>query len=312
VKDLVIRPLDADETDLFLSYSGDRVPDVGVEWRRDYRETLEAGQYRPEWTWVALRGGEVVARAAWWGFPTSSEPLTLDWFEPGTGPDRVEIGARLLGTAYRQLGADDGERPPFHLFLPPGWRDIPAARAAADARVAAAERAGLTPFVERLRFTWTADEGQPPRSTRLVFRAGDDAEILDAVRRSIDGTLDAITRQDVARQGTEYAARAIVEELAEFPSPREWWRLAYMPDGDLVGVTIPARNFTNPVIGYIAVLPEKRGHGYSDDLLSEATAVLVENGADLVNADTDLGNTPMAASFRRCRYRNTGIRLVLQ
>ncbi|GAA5185569.1 hypothetical protein GCM10023322_29870 [Rugosimonospora acidiphila] len=24
------------------------------------------GEYRPEWTWIALRDGTVVARAAWW------------------------------------------------------------------------------------------------------------------------------------------------------------------------------------------------------------------------------------------------------
>jgi ribosomal protein S18 acetylase RimI-like enzyme len=261
---------------------------------------------------VALRGGEVIARAAWWAFPSSPRPLTLDWFEPGTGPDRVEVGARLLRAAYASFGTDDGERPAYHLFLPPGWRDIPAARDAADARVAAAEKAGLTPFVERLRFSWTRDDDAPPRSDRLVFRPAGDEEILDAVRRSLHGTLDAISRQDAARQGRDFAASAIVDELGEFPSPRDWWRLAYTPGGELVGVTIPARNYTAAVIGYIAVVPEQRGHGYADDLLAEATRLLMEHGADLINADTDLGNTPMAASFRRCGYRNTGIRLVLQ
>lgn len=63
--DLVIRPLTAGEEDLFES-----LPDPGIvgfaAFGDTYTEMAAAGQYRPEWTSIALREGVVVARAAWW------------------------------------------------------------------------------------------------------------------------------------------------------------------------------------------------------------------------------------------------------
>jgi RimJ/RimL family protein N-acetyltransferase len=52
----------------------------------------------------------------------------------------------------------------------------------------------------------------------------------------------------------------------------------------------------DPVIGYIAVVPEQRGHGYAYDLLAEATRLLAAEGADRIVAGTDVTNTPMAAT----------------
>jgi RimJ/RimL family protein N-acetyltransferase len=95
------------------------------------------------------------------------------------------------------------------------------------------------------------------------------------------------------------------------PGPREWWRLAFTSDGELVGISMPSRNFEDDVIGYIGVVPEQRGHHYADDLLAEATAILAELGSQRVTADTDTTNTPMAASFERAGYRNVGIRIVM-
>lgn len=62
--DLVVRPLVAGEEELFLSLTEPAL--VGVQSiGRDYRELTQLRQYRPEWTWVALRDERVVARAAW-------------------------------------------------------------------------------------------------------------------------------------------------------------------------------------------------------------------------------------------------------
>jgi len=52
----------------------------------------------------------------------------------------------------------------------------------------------------------------------------------------------------------------------------------------------------------LAVVPEHRGHGYACDLLAEATHLLVSEGADRIVADTDVTNTPMAATFAKARY----------
>jgi RimJ/RimL family protein N-acetyltransferase len=96
------------------------------------------------------------------------------------------------------------------------------------------------------------------------------------------------------------------------PSPREWWRLAFTQDGELVGLTVPGRNYAAPVIGIVGVVPEQRGHGHAYDLLVEATHLLVEEGVDEITADTDTTNTPMAATFARAGYPITQERVYLK
>ena len=86
--------------------------------------------------------------------------------------------------------------------------------------------------------------------------------------------------------------------------------MAYTPDGKLVGFTIPSANEDTPVIGYLGVVPEMRGHGYARDLLAEATRILADQGASRVRADTDVTNLPMAATFDRTGYRNFAVRLI--
>ena len=111
--DLVIRPLRAGEHTLFQSMP--EPPTVGMALLgRDFAETMAARQYRPEWTWVALDGDTVIARAAWWGGPDDSAPVALDWFDPGADP---MVGAQLLRAASFTVD--------YHLMLPPDWRDVP-------------------------------------------------------------------------------------------------------------------------------------------------------------------------------------------
>jgi hypothetical protein len=111
LSDLLFRPLQADELDLFNRYRTPPTAGVGAR-SRSFDEFVARGDYRPEWTWVALRGGEVVARAAFWAPPGFSHPFSLDWFDPGVGPDRVEVGAALVRAMYDAVATlDDGARP---------------------------------------------------------------------------------------------------------------------------------------------------------------------------------------------------------
>lgn len=299
---LELRPLTAGEEHLFLSITEPAL--VGIQaFGRDYLETVELGQYRPEWTWVALRDGTVVARAAWWAGPEDDEPKALDWLDFLDGED--EAAADLI----RKAGFDAE----YCLLLPPRWRDRPDVRAAAERRIDVAERAGMSPFVERLRYRWTPDDGLPPRPGRLVFREEpDDDRIFDVLKRIVVGSLDAHEAQAREKDGVDAAARDEMEFLNWMPSPREWWRLAYTPDGDLVGLAVPGRNYNGPVVGIIGVVPEHRGHGYAYDLLVETTHVLVEAGADVITAETDTTNTPMAANFAKAGYPITQERVYLK
>ncbi|MGS2613227.1 GNAT family N-acetyltransferase [Micromonospora sp. LZ34] len=288
--DLVIRPLTAGEEALFDSLPHTKL--VGrAAFGDTYSEMAADGQYRPGWSWVALRAGTVVARAAWWGGPDDESPLALDWFD---FTDR-EAAVRLLRTA--PLRAE------YSLSLPPGWRDDPTVRAEAQARIDAAIDAGMAPLVERYRYRWTPECGLPARPGRLEFRPEpDDAVILDVLRRVGEGSLDAHTRHTAAEHGPDAAAREELDLLRWLPSPRDWWRLAWTPEGELVGITVPARNHSDPIVGFVGVVPEQRGHGYAYDLLVEATHLLVEAGVEVIVAATDQTNHPMAAAFARAGY----------
>jgi RimJ/RimL family protein N-acetyltransferase len=266
--------------------------------------------YRPGWVWIAERDGRVVARAAFWGPADAERPWQVDRFDPGTGPDRVEVGAELLRRAYAALSPADGDRPPYQLRLPVDWRDRPDARADAEDRIAAARSAGLVPFVERISVTWKPAYGLPPRPGRLRFQPGaEDADtVRDVLGRICTDTLDAYAKRDVERYGLAKAVEVTVEELEEMPNGTGWerWRIARTPDGEVVGIVLGSRNPSAATIGYMGVVPEHRGHHYSDDLVIEALHVFTEAGETLVNDATDVGNAPMAASFERCGYVVTG------
>ncbi|WP_086789164.1 GNAT family N-acetyltransferase, partial [Crossiella equi] len=262
----------------------------------------------------AQDGERVLARARWWGFAHGEHPLSLDYLHlhPDVA-DPAALAGDLIAAAHAGFRARGmTELPDYHLKLPLGWREDPAAVAAVAVRRAAAARAGLTDENERLRFEWTPEAGVPNTTSRLVFRPEpDDDVVLPVFRALVEGSLDVATRRGVAASGAEALAR---DDLAfyrdEMPAPREWWRLAYAGD-ELVGLAIPSRNPHNAVVGYLGVLPEHRGNGYIHEVLAHITRHHAELGVPRVLADTDTVNRPMAAAFERGGYRNIEMRLVL-
>ncbi|MEV7083181.1 GNAT family N-acetyltransferase [Streptomyces sp. NPDC093516] len=279
----VIRALDASDAALF-----DTLPDpLGA------REGHRLTRHRPDWKRVALRDGRVVARGAWWGGPHDTEPLNVNWFD--VAPGEEEAGAALLRSAPWQVELE--------LNAPAGWRDDPALRDAAEARITAARKAGYELLVERLLYRWTPALGLPERPGRLEFRAEpDDAVFFDALRRIHSATLDAHALKAIEEGGLDWAAQEELDFFHWCPSPREWWQVAYTPEGETAGIHIPAHNPSGPCIGFIGVLPDQRGRGYAYDLLAECTHFLVERGAEFVTAATDRGNVPMAANFAKAGF----------
>jgi RimJ/RimL family protein N-acetyltransferase len=278
------------------------------------RRRLDDGQYHHGLTWIAEDDGQVLARAIWWLPPGGTYPRALDCLlVTDSVPDRAGLAADLLGAAHRAFGGR-GMRglPSYHIFLPTAWRERPEAVAALAWRQQAARRAGLTGELERLRFEWTPAAGLPARTGRLDFRPEPDDEVfLDAFRRVADGSLDATTVAGRAALGDERQAREAMRYYLGMQGPRDWWRLAYTPQGGLAGLAIPSRNPDGPVVAYLGVVPELRGRGYVDDVLAEITHLLAETGARQIQADTDVGNRPMAAAFERAGYRNHAVRMVL-
>lgn len=300
--DLTMRPITGrEELDLFS-----RLPYVLNE---EMADDLAAGRRRPEWMWVALRGDSLLARAAWWSRSADDAPLILDILDiddSASDSDRVGIGVRLLHAAMAAT-LPNGSRPPeYSRFVPPDWRENAVTRQAVEDRMAVLERTGARLFVERLRLEWRPDSPVPEPNGRLAFRPLRDGEELVALMsRVLDGTLDAHSRDSLARMSVhEAAVRHYEGELARYASPRDWWRIATLADGEPVGFVVPARNDYNAIIAYIAVLPSHRGNGYIDEILAEGTRILAAQHVPRIRASTDLGNVPMANAFQRAGYVN--------
>ena len=194
-----------------------------------------------------------------------------------------------------------------------GWRSDPAVMAAFGWRRDAAARAGLSDELERIRFEWSPDAGLPRPSGRLVFRPEPDDDVfLDVFRQIAVGSLDVMTRREVATLGPDRQAREDMDIYLAMPGDRDWWRLAYRAaDGQLAGMILPNRNTDGAVVGYLGVIPGLRGRGYINDLVAQTTRFHAGRGEARIAATTDIANRPMVTAFGHAGYRAYGIRYVL-
>ncbi|MGC2192508.1 MAG: GNAT family N-acetyltransferase [Candidatus Dormiibacterota bacterium] len=297
--DLTIRPIvDAKELDLFLTLS--------YVLDGELADDLASGRRRPEWLWVALRGGRVVARAGWWGSGDDPEPSVLDVLDVSEDADRVDVGVELLRTASAKLFPAGTNPPDYIRFIPTDWREHSGSRQIVEERMAIAARTGAQLLVERLRLEWRPGTAISAPSGRLAFRpVGDDADLVDLMTLVMDGTLDAHSRADLTRMSArEGAVRHFEDELANYRSPRDWWQIATLPSSEPVGFVIPARNDYHAILAYLGVVPVYRGQGYVGELLAEGTRILAAQGVPRIRASTDLGNYPMAQAFQQAGWIN--------
>ncbi len=121
-------------------------------------------------------------------------------------------------------------------------------------------------------------------------------------------------RPGVRSPGTAWRrlARDDLEGYRDMPGDRDWWRLAYTPDGTLAGLAVPSRNGQN----FVGRLPRRWSRpcaagGTWTSCWPRPPASLLAAGARQITADTDLPNRPMAAAFDRAGYRNFASRTVL-
>lgn len=279
---LTVRP--ADDLTLFNSFPYVLNDEIAGD--------LAAGRRKPEWLWLATRGDRVTARAAWWSRPGDGSPLVMDVLDVADGC--LDDAVHLVRAALPDPA------PEFTRFVAPDWQ-----RSEDDLWMRVLEECGARLFVERLRLHWESGTPITPPTGRVTFRRPcDAAELIGLMTRVLDGSLDAHSRDELTRMSPrESAEEQYHSELERYPSPREWWRVAELPGGEPAGFVVPAHNGYNPIIAYIAVLPEQRGRGLIDDLLAEGTRILDDQNVPRIRAATDVGNTPMAAAFGRAGYQ---------
>lgn len=274
---------------------------------------IAAGRLQPQWSQVAIDDeGGVVGRALWWGRDKRT-PMALDVWDVVAGHDEPDaLLAALLERGHSALAARDIAVPlPHTIRVPVTWRDIADVEHDVHKKIASAAGAGLVHHNERRQFQWDHGSSVPAYSPRLRFEPADDDTFIALVARAAHGSLDVMTRRELAAADALSLARDEVAYYASCPGDRAWWRVAYEPHDDVVGIAIPSATPTNRNVGYLAVLPEHRGHGYVDDLLAFITAFHAAAGAERITATTDAVNTPMAAAFERAGYRCTETRIDL-
>jgi len=292
--DLIIRPLVAGEENLFES-----MPDPLPQLRQiAYTDGIAGGGYRPDNTWVALRAGRVIGRAAWLLPPGALGPPWLERFDLDAEP---EVGAAMLRVAHEAFG---GPRS-YHASVPAHWRRRPEVLAVITAPMAAARLTGLVERGERLRFSWTGTP-LPAVSGRYTFRpAVDAAEINGLVARISEP--DVLTGKEVARMvsGVDLAT----DPLAWLTGPTDNWRIAVRA-GQPVGLAGTAGDACYPLMAYVGVLDEAVRDGVRGELLGEAVRVLAAGGAREVIADADAHRVAVVAELERTGFRQLRSRVI--
>jgi RimJ/RimL family protein N-acetyltransferase len=299
------RPISVEELDFFVEVAG------SPEHRREVEHYLEsmfvAGSMRSEWCFVAEEEDRPLGRVTFWTLPGMEEPFALVLLDVPWDGDYAVVGTRLLVDVLneaRRLGAKEIEHVLDAPPMQPQFQHYP------DKRVELLESVGFAFRRETGRFEWRGGEPntEPERlSFRTLEEVGEDA-FVDAMRRVSEGTLDREIREERERLGPKEAARDFFEDARRVKHEPSWWRLAYSrPEGELVGLVMPAEPPAFLTVFYVGVVPEMRGLGYVDDLLAAGTATLLEVRARYGNerplrADTDVANAPMAAAFERAGW----------
>lgn len=275
---------------------------------------IAAGRLQPQWSQVAMDDdGNVIGRALWWGRDEHT-PIALDVWDAVVDHDEPEaILASLLDRGHAVLAARGVAVPlPHAMRVPVTWRDNAAVVHDVHTKIANAAAAGLAKHNERRQFQWDHGTSVPTLSRRLRFEQADDDTFITLFARGAHGSLDVMTQRELATTDALTLARDEVDYYRSCPGDRAWWHVAYDQHGDTVGIAIPSATPTNRNVGYLAVLPEHRGHGYVDDLLAFITTFHADAGAVRITATTDAVNTPMAAACERAGYRCTETRIDLE
>ncbi len=297
------RPVRADELDLFVEATGS--PEHRIEVEQYLESMFAAGSMRPEWCFVAEEEeGRPLGRVALWTLPGIEEPFALVLLDVSWDGDCVGVGTRLLEDVLneaRRLGAGEIEHVVDVPPMPPQFQHHP------EDRVELLRSVGFAFRRETGRFEWRGGEPVtvPGRlSFRTLEEVGEEA-FVDAMGRVSEGTLDREIREERERLGPQGAAREFFEDARRVKHEPSRWLLAYSrPEGDLVGLVMPAEPPTFLTVFYVGVVPEMRGRGYVDDLLAAGTATLLaarrrKGNEKPLRADTDVANAPMAAAFER-------------
>jgi len=301
-----IRSIDEGELAAFACFSENE--QLNSSLARHLAGLWAIGSSRPAWCFVAEGGSLIRGRIAYWGPPFAVTPMIIEFLDvPWTG-DYLEVGSAMLRETlghWRRMGATTMR---YLLDQPSYFETYP------EQRTALLENVGFSLRRKGERWEWNAVSAPVP-TNRLRFRpiteVAEDT-LIEALTRAMEGTLDHGLQQDRRRLGAEGAAQAYLTTARSLPGAATGGHLGYTIDGSLVGVVMPGANDGGPIINFLGVVPEQRGHGYGSDLLAMGIATLQAAGARRIRSDADRDNIPMAVTFQRAGFRKFQTRAVYE
>ncbi len=292
---MLIRPITRDDLDLFASFSSD--PEANQELRDYIMRQWDNGFSRPEWCLMQSASDMPAMRAVYWSLPGADFPGAIARLELPWNGDYPGIGTRFVRAIMahvRDLGS-----PSLTCLVETPPSTYP------ERRIEVLEAVGFHLMRDGLRWEWLPTDTPVHVPERLSYRTLDDvgeAAFIEAIRRVSIGTRDSWIQSMIAESGPEAAAKQMFDDASTLPHESRWWLLAYTQACDLVGLVIMCRNNFCPIVDYVGVVPEQRGHGYANDLLAMGTSIMQAEGAERIRGDTDRENHAMSKAFVRMGY----------
>jgi RimJ/RimL family protein N-acetyltransferase len=293
-----IRPILADELNRFAQITDH--PERIDSFTQMVSAMWEAGESKPDWCFVVQVGRQLVSRIGFMSLDGRADAVAIfGWKLPWDG-DYLAVGTRLLEEILSQL-QQQGVRS-VQRELVSTWDFL-------DEQTRILAAVGFRLVQEQCFYEYSASLGAVDASSRLHYKplsvVGDE-QFMDVVRQATVGTLDRAIQYQIQGLGLEEFVQQDYSFIKnEHDLDPDWWRLAYTTDGELVGFLQPVRFKTGNEgnIAYLGVIPEKRGQGYSFDLLTKATAILVQAGVERIIGRTDRQNTPMKRAYEQVGYQ---------
>ena len=292
---MIIHPISEAELERFGIFDDGQGPLLCSQLKDAWR----TGKTKAEWCLVAEHAGGWAGRVL---LNAAVTPIFIHFFDVDWSRDNADAIARDLIGATIKAAKREAERDLLYaLDEPHPWHSQP------DRRRRLFADAGFTVAREALRWQWPQGSPAPTEGSRLMYRTiaevGEDA-YRDAIARVSDGTLDARLRAMRSRLGRDGDAAEHLRVLRGLSQEPSQLQLGFDRNGELVGLFAGGATDGIAIVAYVGVVAEKRGQRYGDELLVHGTQFLLDSGEDVIRADTDVANVPMARAFERVGYLN--------
>lgn len=169
----------------------------------------------------------------------------------------------------------------------------------------------------KVPFVWEEPKSLIEVSPRLTFesvRPMHDPQLILIAARVMAASLDPSDHRRASESDPHAAVELFLNSARDdFSYQAQWWQFGINGNGDIVGLVLPVTfngcakgGLEEGTIYYIGVVPEYRGLGFANDLLSQGTRILQEVGVWRIFSDTAVDNVRMISAFKRVGYRQYG------